>query len=424
MKVLVISRNAWDDTNSIGNTLTNFFGDLRNIEFANIYFRSAQPNNGVCRTYYRTSETEVLKNWFRPDQIGRSFQWEPAQRETRQSLSASHEKKMIHAIQKHGLGFTYKLSDAAWYSEKWINPNLRAFVENFAPDLIFSFVKSAPQYYLTIRYLRETFDIPLMTWIADDEYTGFSRRGARKEIDNLTYILRESAVVYGCSEEICTYYNTIFGCSATPLYKGCDLSAPLRKKSGDPIRIVYAGNLLYGRMEILLQLAGALETCASGGRKIEFEIYSNTPLTPEEETGFGRCSCTKYMGRRDYAVIRERLAEADVVLNAESFEEEQILKTKYSFSTKIIDCLQSGSVLLGIGPAGLASIEYIRRIPGACVIDDLQQLESGLRTFLDDAHRFGQRAETIRAFARRHHDGAVQSLQLQQNMMDIIKGRM
>ena len=421
MKILVISRNAWDDTNSIGNTLTNFFGNFRDIEFANIYFRSAQPNNGVCRAYYRTSETEVLKNWFRPQQIGRSFLWEPSKGAARQNPSADSEKKLIRAIQKHGLGFAYQLSDHLWTSEKWINERLRAFVEDFAPDLVFSFVKSAPQYYLTIKYLRETFDIPLLTWIADDEYTGLCRRGAKKEIENLAYILRESAVVYGCSEEICGYYNRIFGCSAAPFYKSCDLSGAVRPKTGDPIRMVYAGNLLYGRMEILRQLAEVLE--AYDGREVAFEIYSNTPLSDQDRAAFDRMARTIYMGRRDYETIKEKLTEADIVLHVESFEEAEMLKTRYSFSTKIIDCLQSGSVLLGIGPKGLASIEYIRRIPGACVVDDLRKIHAGLYAFLDDVASFERRAKAIRAFARRHHDSAVNSAQLKQIIMDIVKGR-
>lgn len=421
MKVLVISRNAWDDTNSIGNTLTNFFGNLTEIEFANIYFRSARPNNRVCKEYYCTSEIEVMKNWFSAEKIGRRFHQEPMQKSEPQTQAVSREKKLIHAIQKHGLRFAYQLSDHIWYSEKWINRSLDAFIEDFAPDLIFSFVKSVPQYYLTIRHLRETFDIPLMTWIADDEYTGLSRRGARKEIENLSYILRESAVVYGCSEEICAYYNSIFGCRATPLYKTCDLSGPVRTMVNDPITMVYAGNLLYGRLEIIRQLTEELEGYS---RPVHFEIYSNTPLSPEEEAFFEQHSCTEYMGKRDYAYIKERLAEADVVLHAESFEADQILKTKYSFSTKIIDCLQSGSVLLGIGPAEIASIGYISRIPGACVIDDLRRLQEGLYTFLDDSAQFAKRTKAIRAFAQQHHDGAGQSLQLQQNMMDIIKGRM
>lgn len=417
MKILVLSRNAWDDTNSIGNTLTNFFGGLKNVEFANIYFRSAGPNNRICRTYYHTSETEVLRNWLTPHKIGKAFRQDGPPEERKNG--DGREKKLIRTIQKYGLGFAYKLSDHLWNSKKWQNENLRRFVEDFAPDLIFSFVKSAPQYVLTVQYLRENFDIPLMTWIADDEYTGLQKQGARKKIEGLAYILKESSKVFGCSEEICAYYNAVFDCNAVPLYKSCDLSGELPPKTGDVLRMVYAGNLLYGRKEILLQLAEVLEGYAD--REVTFDIYSNTPLSEGDRAVFDRLTKTTYMGSRPYDVIKEKLAEAHIVLHAESFEEAEILKTRYSFSTKIIDCLQSGSVLLGIGPAGLASIEYIRRIPGACVIDEQTRIGAGMLAFLAEADKFAHRAASIRDFAREHHDASVQNIRLQQNIDSIVK---
>ena len=61
MRVLVVTRNAWDDTNAIGNTLSNFFKGIDCIEFANIYFRAAKPNNKLCKTYFHVTEIEILK---------------------------------------------------------------------------------------------------------------------------------------------------------------------------------------------------------------------------------------------------------------------------------------------------------------------------------------------------------------------------
>lgn len=422
MRVLVITRNAWDDTNAIGNTISNFLGGIEGIEFASIYFRSAQPGNTVCSRYYRTSETEVLKKWFSPDKIGRSFVLEKRENVERKTSLERKEKKLIRVIQKYGVKSAYRLSDCIWYSKKWINQNLEEFIRSFSPDLVFAFVKAAPQYYLTIRYLRERFNSPLMTWIADDEYTAYLKRNARREIGNLQYILEQSSVVFGCSEEICTYYNSVFGCQATPLYKGCDLSAPLNETVNAPIRIVYAGNLLYGRLEILRILADAVEEYTANEHCAALDIYSVTELSPEDQAFFEQKERTCFRGARDYDTIKEKLAEADIVLHVESFHEEEILKTKYSFSTKIIDCLQSGSVLLGIGPRDLASIRYIHRIPGACVIEDRNQVRSSLYSLLDDASGFFKRAKQIRDFAEEFHDAKLNSQELEKQMTMIITG--
>lgn len=423
MKILVITRNAWDDTNSIGNTLSNFFSGIEDIEFAAIYFRSAMPNNELCEVYYHTSEIEIMRKWFKPAQIGRHFFLNTEEKSRWGEVAEKKEKAMVRAIQKYGLTLAYKFSNYLWYSEKWINDNLQGFIDSFAPDLMVTFVKSAPQYYLTIKYLRENYGIPLFSWIGDDEYTGLLKNRAQKEIQQLQYILDESSVVRGCSEELCQYYNTVFGCRAEPLYKGCDLSIAVKEKVNHPITIVYAGNLLYGRRDILRDVSDVVESLSKDGMAVTFEIYSNTALSPSEvEKYFGSKNATSFMGKRAYSVIKQRLASADIVLHVESFEPDQILKTKYSFSTKIIDYLQSGSVLLAVGPREVASMKYIQRIPGTCVINRLCQLQEELRELLMEPSRFYHKAIEIRNFAQQHHDAPAVTKELAETFKKIVTG--
>lgn len=422
MKILVISRNAWDDTNAIGNTISNFFGKVEGLEFANIYFRSARPNNQVCKRYYRVTEGEIVKKWFSPKKIGNQFEWVVGDKLTHQVGLELKEKRLIHFIHKRKLSIAYTLSDCIWYSKKWINEGLNRFIEDFSPDLVFAFVKSAPQYYLTIRYLRERFGVPVFSWVADDEYTGLQQKKRKREIENLRYILRESALVRGCSQELCDYYNAVFSCNMTPLYKGCDLTTPVKTAVNDPVRLVYAGNLLYGRLDILKQIADMLEICTADGKPAVLDIYSNTLLTAEDACYFSKKACVRYWGQQDYEIIKRELASADVVLHVESFDAEELLKTRYSFSTKIIDALQSGSVLLAIGPEEQASMRYIRGIPGACVICDPLQMREEIMAFLTDATSFCRRAEKIRMFAQQHHDGAANARQLCNAMKKIVEG--
>lgn len=423
MRVLVISRNAWDNTNSIGNTLSNFFGSTEGIELANIYFRSSQPNNSICTRYYHVTEKDIIKYWFFPEKLGEQFVRSDNKIINAANRTEIREKSLIRFVKRYKFKLAYKLSDMLWNGKKWINRNFTAFIESFAPDIVFSFVKSAPQYFLTIQYLREKFRIPLVTWIADDEYTGLYQKNKKREIRNLKYILDESAIVAGCSLEICEYYRSVFGCRAFPLYKGCDLSVPVKDYVNTPLKIVYAGNLLYGRMEIIRNVAKVLGDYDPTGEKILFEIYSNTPISPAEERHIDKKPSVQYLGCLDYETIKQRLSSADVVLHVESFEAEQVLKTKYSFSTKIIDYLQSGGVLLAIGPEELASIAYIKQIPGACVIDSLENMKVELIDFLTDRASFIQRSKAIRDFAQRYHDAVTNAKELKivlERVMEVV----
>lgn len=423
MKILVISRNAWDDTNAIGNTLSNFFEGIDGLEFANIYFREANPGNALCTRYYRVTEAEVLKKWFVPEKIGKGFTWTSNGIAPKVSAAQKNEKRLIRLIQSHNIQLAYQICDGIWYTKKWLNQKFRDFVEDFQPDLMVTFVKSAPQYYLTIKYLRENYHIPLFSWIADDEYTTLVRKNAKESIENLRYIIRESAMVRGCSQPICDHYNAQFGCAATPLYKGCELPIPVKDRVHKPIQITYAGNLLYGRLETIEKIAECVERMGEKGKPVVFTIFSNTLLSPEETRFFRHKKFTLYMGQQSYPMVKQKLAQADVVVHAESFEEKQIIKTKYSFSTKIIDCLQSGSVLLTVGPKELASVAYAKQIPGSCVIDDLKSLQSRLEDMLSDEKMLVRRAEESRAYAKTHHDKKANAAELKSSLERIMKKR-
>lgn len=416
MKILVITRNAWDDTNAIGNTLSNFFSGIDDVEFANIYFRSASPYNQICREYYCVTETEVLKKYFSPQNIGKYFKFDLSMTPKSLTHAQKKENKIVQFVRDHNLQFVYWLSDRIWYGKKWQNKRLALFVESFNPDLVVSFVKSAPQYYLTVKYLRENYNIPLFSWIADDEYTGLLKKNAKREIRNLRYIVNESTVVRGCSIEVCDYYNKVFGCNASPLYKSCNLQISKATNAvSDPVTIVYAGNLLYGRLDIVRQVASTINNLSLNNRKISFEIYSNTMLPSQKiEDYFAGKECVKYMGKRDYEYIKERLSNADIALHVESFETEQVLKTQYSFSTKIVDYLQSGSVLLAIGPEKVASIKYVKRIPGACVVDNLENLQNELKLLIEDVDNFEKRISEIKLFAQNNHNPIATSKELKE----------
>lgn len=422
MRILVISRNAWDNTNAIGNTLSNFFEGIDDLEFASVYFREANPANDLCTRYYRVTETEVLKKWFVPKKIGKEFVWQGGAPLSKINPAQKNEKKIIRFVRTHQFRLAYKVSDRIWYTQKWLNHNFRNFIEEFQPDLMVTFAKSAPQYYLTVKFLKENYHIPLFSWIADDEYTMLLREKNERAIQNLKYLIDESDAVCGCSQEICNYYNAVFSCQATPLYKSCDFSEAVKERPNHPMKIVYAGNLLYGRMAIVKEIADALEEYCGSCEKVSFDVYSNTALSAEETSFFQKKNRTRYMGRQDYQTIKKRLAEADLVLHTESFDAEQIVQTKYSFSTKIIDCLQSGSVLLAVGPKELASISYASMIPGAYVIDNLDNLQDNLEKILNSKNQLPERARQIRCFAQKHHDRAFNAKNLKTIFEKVVRG--
>ena len=177
----------------------------------------------------------------------------------------------------------------------------------------------------------------------------------------------------------------------------------MRKTVNDPVRILYAGNLLFGRLEALKKLISGLKQLNAGGVRARLEIYSSTPLSEQEQSMLSIPGIVSFNGVKPYEEIKRLMSQSDLVLHIESFEERKVKKTKYSFSTKIIDCLQSGSVMLAIGPEQLASVRYAKDIPGAYVIDSEDDIKSGISAVINDSGSFPARAAEIRSFAEKNH---------------------
>jgi len=63
MNILIFDEASWDDRNSFGNTVSNFFcGKAWNDDnFCNFYARKKKPDNKANVSYYNLSATDIVK---------------------------------------------------------------------------------------------------------------------------------------------------------------------------------------------------------------------------------------------------------------------------------------------------------------------------------------------------------------------------
>lgn len=403
MNILTISGSAWDDRNSVGNTYSNLLGEMDDVKLYNIYCREAAPYNKYCKEYYTVTATDLIKNLFHRSRIGRRFSYEfeeqpPQKQENAIERTNAFLKGWIRNI---GLLTLDCLYNNSW----WQNDKFKAFIAEAAPDIVFCFGIADAYRFQILKYLKKHTNAKIVTFIVDDVYWATKRSGNLLGwIESRRYksLLSMSDKVYGISQEMCDAYSKEFDCKVNLLHKGCELSEPMAKVN-KPLDIVYAGNLLYGRDEILGKLADALVSINNGMHKATLHIYTGSAITPRISELLNRGESSRIEGSRPYSEIQEVMKQADIVLHVESFDEKQKEIVRYSFSTKITDCLQSGAVMMAIGPSGIASIEYPKRIPGAIVVDDLSCIKSSLQDIVDTPLQLIQRAESIHAFAESHH---------------------
>lgn len=400
MNILVLTNCSWDDTNSVGNTLSNWFFGWENARFSTMYSREEMPNNNCCDSYFRVSPTNIIKNLLTPKKIGIQF----GKKQIYAVSKSQKESELINSTRGKRIRNVFIFLSELLYSSKiWMNKKLKQFIQTQNPDLCFAFAISDPFRFFLCKYVKENLSIPLVLLIADDVYGVYTRdRGvvSRRNKKRFEVMIKMADKVYGASEMMCEKYSRLFDIEVKPLYKGCVLSTP-KTFNNTPIRLAYAGNLFYGRSQTLGAIAKELDHINKKNKQItaQLEIYTGTPITEEFASMLNVEGSSKIMGQKPYTEIVEILKTADIVLHVESFDKEQIEVVKYSFSTKIIDCLQSGSVLMVVGPKGIASVEYPRTIPGAIVIDDVSDLQVVLSSVLSSPEQLICRAQETYTFA-------------------------
>ena len=375
MRVLVVSNIEWADDNAFGNTISNWFSNMPDIEFASIYRRHSKPNNNICNKYYCITPLSIIRNYFTPKFIGYEFSIDKTLKNKLEYINNKNkfEKKIIHCFNHLGLKILPFIENFFFNTKKWENDKFIDFVKRFKPEIVFSFITSSKAGFQIVKAIKEI--VPTckqIGFIADDVYGVLKSYSKEKTIEEHIHIADK---VYGCSDILVENYSKMFNVKIDTLYKGCTFDKDIIPKNNSIKTIVYAGNLHYGRLKTLAELAKSIaEHNKKNDTKVELNIYTNELLNNEQKKSLNIHGASKLCGTRPYSEIKEIMDEADITLHAESFKDENIKVVRYSFSTKIIDCLQSNSVLLAIGPANIASIDFAKKVPGAFVVTDLSDI--------------------------------------------------
>lgn len=413
MNILFFSQAAWDNKNSVGNTFSNLFeGDIwSNDMFFHMFARKKVPDNRIKAYYYHISAADIVRGLLKNQNKAQESFEEGGHKQASVENADQKEQRHIDNLHKGNHEFLYYLHEAVWRSRLWRDKQFDRFIKKASPDILFAFATSPYILWPLIQYLKKHTTCKVVLLVADDVYgsydrCAFYRRGyLRRELENC---ILAADKLYGISDEMSELYANRFGRPVATLYKGCDLTMEPKQYLNQPLRFVYAGNLLWGRADTLAQVAEVLEKLNRDGQRAVLEIYTGTTVTEQLRQKLERGSSSRIMGSRPYEEIKRIMHEADVVLHVESFEKKQQDTVRYSFSTKIIDCLQSGAQVLGIGPEGIASIEYLKKVDGAAVIDQQGKVVEAVEEMIRQGMMLENAKRTRQYALQKHERNAVQ----------------
>jgi hypothetical protein len=427
MRLLLISVSAWKEDNALGNTFSNFFGNWDKKQLFNVYCRSEFPVNDVCEKYYSITEKDIIKNLITPWRIGKEIQKVADMKSTRQIHNENMEKRMLNFFRRNRYSIFLLARELIWSFGNWKNNKLDKFLADSNSEIIFCFATEAHYLNKLLMYCKTKSSAKLVLFFADDTYSYKSYMPirflyqflSRRHIKN---IVSYADKLYGASPKLCEEYSQIFKKSIIPMYKGCLFENHEEKKNiSHPIKIVYAGNLFYGRWEILKILADEIERINTDSVKIILEIFTTATITHEIDIALNRGHSSRIMGALPYEDVKKVLREADIVLHVESFEPKQIKSTRLSFSTKIIDCMQSGSCLMAIGPQNIASIDYLKNIEGPIVVTEISRIGETLSNLIKKPENILSKANSLQKYAMKQHDINIVHERIQRDFSDLLK---
>ncbi len=381
MRILVISDVPWRDDNSVGNTYSNIFKNGEDIEFANLYCKPGVVDTPLVKKYFQLTEKEIINSLLvRKKKVQQISHADLAVVEFNQT-----EQKFYDKLRSLRFRSFFLVRELIWKITNWRTEELHAFLDDYKPEVIFSFCLDSVYYLDLINYCRTYTKAKLVMFFADDVYSyknalflsSVHQYYIRKKIKNLVAV---SELLYGATPQLCEEYEGFFNKSIKPLYKICEKISPVKTAINNPLKIVYAGNLIYGRWKTLELMAQAINDINKDDIRVQLNIYTTGLITNEMKQSLNINESSKLWGGISYEKVKKILRDADMVLHVESFDKKEIRKTRLSFSTKIVDCMQSGTCLLAIGPEEVASIKILKEYDIALVV--LEKSKENIKKYL------------------------------------------
>ncbi len=406
MRILVISRSAWRNDNSTGNTLTDFFSDMPDAEIYSLCMREQPPQNGIAKRNFFISEKQMMKRLIgKPTVIGAENTFE--------TVDDGSEKALYEAAKKHPSYLLYAAREVLWSIGGWKNDNLKRYIDEINPDVIFFPTFGCYYPHKLLQHLHTLTNARILLFHADDHYTlrQFSlspiywmyRFGLRKWMRRTA---RMADVQYCISDVQKEDYDKAFDCECKVLTKFADFgdTPPLKAKYNKPLQLVFTGNININRWRSLAMLASVLQRINARGIKAQLRIYTATPLTRTMKKALDIADTSFLMGCVSSDEIPRIQRDADILVHAEATDLKNRLTVRQSFSTKLVDYLKAARPIVAVGPGDIASIRHLRDHACAITADNEQELFEKLSAVIEDETALQTLAENAYRCGRSKHD--------------------
>lgn len=413
MRILVISAEVWRDDKNGGNVLSNIFGNT-GYEFAQIYCNPGNPSNHLCKRYYQMTDSMMINAILHKGKVGKVINYAEYpcdEKEVIDEQAEQENRSFYDFFRRYRMESFYVIRSMIWKVASWDTPELRQFIVEFKPDLIFAPCYASHEMLAIDRLAKELTGVPVISYISDDNY-GLRQFRLSPVYWLNRFVLRRNMrktfkiydLVYTMTEEQKYEYEKALGCKMKILRKSGDFTkVPEKKSVNKPIRMIYAGGIYVGRWKTLAKIAEAIRDVNKDGVKIVLDIYTGNTLTEKQKLLLHDGTNTIIHKSISLDELKQRYAESDIALHVESFELKYKLLSRISFSTKIIDCLSSGCATMAICWNQHSGYIYLKKHDIAICVDSVDKIPHAIDSVINNPEHVIDYARKAREFGLRHH---------------------
>lgn len=399
---------------------------------ANIYCGSGSPDSGICSRYFQITEMMLMKSFLNNKSMpGVKVFFNPDETHDRFTTKKLKPSKVVQFAKKNRWQILFWMRELIWKVGRWKSLELIRFIDDFNPDLIF-----LPLYYQHYMndiglYIKRRTGEKMVAYVSDDVYTWMQyslsplywidRFFKRIKIKS---VIEHTELLYVISRRQQEEYQDIFRMPCKVLYKCGDFSgeAPVKNKIGDPIKLIYTGNIGGGRWKTLAKIGEALDNINNNGIKAQLDIYTLTPLTNTMKRKLDDGENIFLKGSLAASRVKAVQEAADILVHVESFERKYLLEARLSFSTKIVDYLHQARCIFAVGSRECASIEYLEANDAGIVAAEEKEIYEKLRILVDTPTAVSEYGYKAYACGAKNHQSEKIKGMLKSDLLSVING--
>ncbi len=421
MRILVLSRSPWRNDNGTGRTLTDIMSAFPNAEIYSLCMREQAPQNDIAKENFFISEMQMIKKLLKKGNVGQKSK-------KNNETSSKFEDGIYTQSNARNNTFLWIAREILWNIGGWKNDNLRAYIDEVKPDVIFSPVFPGCYPQKLILHIQKISGAKVVVFHMDDNYTlkkvSFSplfwmyrlvmRRWVKKisVLANINYVISDIQKID---------YEKAFKRECKVLTKSADFSgeAPIKDEYNKPLQLVYTGNIGLNRWRSLAQIANVLEKINKDVVKAQLRIYTGNTLTEKMNKALNIGESSFVMGSVSSNEVLEIQENADMLVHIEAKDLKNRLIVRQSFSTKIVDYLKSARPILAYGPKEVASISHLIKNDCAIVADNEQELYKELLKVIDDKSALNDLSTKAFNCGKNYHDSSLINKMLTDDLKSI-----